>query len=184
MTQRDPAPGSLETIRRFVNTFDAEQDADALDSPESLERFLLDTGLFGEAESVTEDDLVRVRTVREALRALMHANHGDDLDPGAVPLLNDAAARAKLTFTFDPSHACAIESVTGGVDGAIGRVLAIVYRAMVEGTWERMKACRSDSCQWAFYDRSKNHSSKWCSMEVCGNREKARTYRRRRAVGA
>jgi predicted RNA-binding Zn ribbon-like protein len=184
MAQRDPAPGSLETIRRLVNSYDVEQNADALDRPEALMAFLLDTGLLDESAPVTEGDLLRVRAVREALRSLMHANHGDELDPSAVPVLNEAAARAKLTFTFDPSCACAIESVTGGVDGAVGRVLAIVYRAMVEGTWERMKACRRDSCQWAFFDRSKNHSSKWCSMEVCGNREKAQTYRRRNTVAS
>jgi predicted RNA-binding Zn ribbon-like protein len=184
MAQRDPAPGSLETIRRLVNTFDVEQNTDGLDSPHALKAFLLDVGLLGEAEPVTEDDLGRLRAVREALRSLMHANHGDELDPGAVPILNEAAARAKLTFTFDPSHACAMESVTAGVDGSIGRLLAIVYRAMVEGTWERMKACRRDSCQWGFYDRSKNHSSKWCSMEVCGNREKAQTYRRRHTAAS
>ena len=58
-------------------------------------------------------------------------------------------------------------------------MLAIVFRAMEDGTWARLKACREDTCQWAFYDRSKNRSATWCSMAVCGNRAKARTYRQR-----
>ena len=57
---------------------------------------------------------------------------------------------------------------------------AIVQRAIVDGTWARLKACRWDTCQWAFYDTSKNRSGSWCSMAVCGNRAKAAAYRRRR----
>jgi predicted RNA-binding Zn ribbon-like protein len=44
-----------------------------------------------------------------------------------------------------------------------------------------MKACAlHDSCEWAFYDWSKNRSGTWCDMAVCGNRAKARAYRERR----
>jgi predicted RNA-binding Zn ribbon-like protein len=52
---------------------------------------------------------------------------------------------------------------------------------MSEGTWSRLKACLADTCQWAFYDQSKNRSAHWCSMAVCGNRAKARAYRNRHA---
>ena len=51
---------------------------------------------------------------------------------------------------------------------------------MENDTWPRLKACRDDTCQWAFYDHSKNRSGHWCSMEVCGSRHKARQYRERR----
>ena len=52
--------------------------------------------------------------------------------------------------------------------------------ALVVGAWPRLKACRETTCRWAFYDASKNRSSIWCSMAVCGSRAKARTYRRRK----
>jgi len=52
----------------------------------------------------------------------------------------------------------------------------------VEGTWPRLKACANDTCQWAFYDISKNRSGRWCTMDACGNLMKARAYRRRRAA--
>jgi predicted RNA-binding Zn ribbon-like protein len=44
-----------------------------------------------------------------------------------------------------------------------------------------MKICRAGGCQIAYYDRSKNASRCWCSMQVCGNRNKTRAYRRRSA---
>jgi predicted RNA-binding Zn ribbon-like protein len=66
-----------------------------------------------------------------------------------------------------------------GADAVVAELLAIVHEAMADGTWTRLKACRSETCEWAFYDHSRNRSGTWCSMAVCGNREKARTYRRR-----
>jgi hypothetical protein len=39
--------------------------------------------------------------------------------------------------------------------------------------------CRSDTCQWTFYDNSKNGCGAWCSMRSCGSRAKARAYRER-----
>jgi len=46
-----------------------------------------------------------------------------------------------------------------------------------------IKKCESDSCVLFFYDASKNHSRRWCSMTACGNREKvAAHYRRQRAA--
>src|SRR5256885_5523159 len=46
--------------------------------------------------------------------------------------------------------------------------------AMTDGTWARLKACRNDQCQKAFYDTSKNRSGAWCSMAGCGSRLKDR----------
>ena len=51
--------------------------------------------------------------------------------------------------------------------------------AQAEGTWDRLKACPWDTCRWAFYDRSKNRSGRWCRMDVCGNRAKAAAFRAR-----
>lgn len=45
---------------------------------------------------------------------------------------------------------------------------------MLDGTWQRLKACRE--CSWAFYDHSKNVAGSWCSMKVCGGRVKQRAY--------
>ena len=68
-----------------------------------------------------------------------------------------------------------------GVQGALGSVLAAAAEAMADGSWQRLKACRSDTCRWAFVDHARNRSRQWCSMSVCGNREKARVFRQRHA---
>jgi predicted RNA-binding Zn ribbon-like protein len=110
---------------------------------------------------------------------LLAANNGGDLDAGALETLNGAAERAALAVRFGPDGRATLKTGTGGVDGAIGRVLEAVCAGMEEGGWERLKACANGRCGWAFYDRSRNRSGKWCSMDVCGNRVKTRTYRRR-----
>jgi len=43
----------------------------------------------------------------------------------------------------------------------------------------RIRLC--PNCGWAFVDRSKNSSRRWCSMETCGNREKARRHAKKKA---
>ena len=86
---------------------------------------------------------------------------------------------------FDPDGRSArLEPVRAGVDGAIGRLLAIFERSQCDGTRERMKGCPDLECGWAFYDWSKNRSATWCDMAVCGNRAKARAYRERRQRGS
>lgn len=59
----------------------------------------------------------------------------------------------------------------------IGQILAVVVEAAGDGSWQRLKACREHRCEWAFYDRARNRSGRWCSMAVCGTRSKMQTYR-------
>jgi predicted RNA-binding Zn ribbon-like protein len=68
-----------------------------------------------------------------------------------------------------------------GAAGGLGLLLAAVGEAMADGSWQRMKACKSDTCRWAFIDHARNRSRQWCDMAVCGNREKARTFRKKSA---
>jgi predicted RNA-binding Zn ribbon-like protein len=52
------------------------------------------------------------------------------------------------------------------------------------GKLDRIRQCNDDHCGWLFFDVSKNRSRRWCSMEDCGNRAKARRhYRKNKAAG-
>lgn len=176
----NPAPGELETVRRFVNTFDLEKhEPEKLDSPEALAAWLAEQGLTARRPKAGPADLRRAREVREALRNVLLANNGHDADPEAVATLNRAAARARVAPAFEDHGSWRIAPAAEGVDRGIGELLAIVLRAMADGSWLRLKACGEDTCQWAFYDKSKNRSGHWCSMSECGNRAKARAYRAR-----
>ena len=171
------APPELEVLQRFVNTFDVETGADELDSPATLRRFLADAGL--PAGRLTAEDLERARRVREALRSLMGINNGQPLDPGAPEVLAAAGRAATLHVEVDGEGRARLSPAGGGLDAALAVLLAAVARAQEDGSWKRMKACAAHTCQWAFYDHSRNRSRTWCDMAVCGNRAKARSYRAR-----
>ncbi len=182
-TKRQRAPGELELVRQFVNSFDVEDAQDALGDPAGLAAWLREHDLLEAQAEVGEEDRRRAVAVREALRALLLANNGGERDPDAIATLHEAAGRAgvALRFTEDGSG---LEPSAGGVDGALGRLLTIVHAAEHDGTWPRLKACPWHTCHWAFYDNTKNRSGVWCTMEVCGNRAKAKAYRERRAAAA
>jgi predicted RNA-binding Zn ribbon-like protein len=181
MQKRQQAPGELEHVRAFVNTFDMEEGEDGLDTPSALSAWLAEHGLLGGSVRATAADLREALEIREALRELLLANTDHAPAPNAAATLDAAARRARVEVRFDADGGH-LESCAGGVTGALGRLLAIVQGAMANGTWERLKACRRESCQWAFFDNTKNHSGVWCTMETCGNRAKAQAYRARHAA--
>ncbi len=180
---RPPAPGALALVQDFVNTNDREGRRDDLTTPQRLRRWLTGHGLLEDDAPVSDADLGRALDLRESLRALMLANHGEPLAAEVVAGLNRVASDAPLVVRLDDTGHARLAPAAAGVDGALARLLAIVSTAVVEGTWSRMKACREDVCRWAFYDTSKNRSGAWCSMAVCGNRNKVRAYQRRRRGG-
>lgn len=176
---KESAPGALALVEAFVNTRDLEEPRDDLASPAQLETWLRDHGLLRGDAALGAAELERAIAVREALRALLLANNGSESDPAAIATLQRAAAASPLVVRFDGASTT-LEPAASGLDGAMARLLAAVHAAMADGTWPRLKACRSDTCHWAFYDHSKNRSGAWCSMATCGCRVKARTYRQRR----
>ena len=153
------APEPLRAVQEFINSVDLENDIDWL--PAWLEERSLGA------------QLERARELREALRALALANNVFPLDAGAVAVVNDAAGRLSLELSDD-----GLLGVRSDGD-EIDRIVALAFAAMLDGTWERLKACRN--CHWSFYDYSPNRSATWCSMQLCGNRKKTRAYRRRKA---
>lgn len=178
---RAPAPGPLRLVQRFVNTNDLETGPDLLPDAAALRAWFAEAGLGDVA--VDAEDHARAIALREAIRELVCAHAGLPHDPAAGEIVNEAGRRAGLRPVLaDP--ATRFEPAAGGADGALGRIVAAIHASIAAGTWERLKACERDICRWAFYDHSKNRSGHWCSMAVCGQREKnRRAYRRRRARG-
>jgi predicted RNA-binding Zn ribbon-like protein len=175
----NPAPGDLELIRSYINTWDADDDTERLARPADLRDWLAEHGLLDADAPVSATDHRHALELREALRALLMANAGLDLDPGAGRTLDAVSRRARLSLRFDEHGHVRAEPEAAGVSGALGRLLALVADAQEEGTWPRLKACLADDCQWAYYDLSRNRSAVWCDMASCGNRQKVRSYRER-----
>ena len=128
---------------------------------------------------IGDRELAELVAIREALRALLAANNsGEPAPPEALETLNRRSATPTVGVRFTAEGA-ELVACCGGLQAALARLLAIVYAAIGDGTWRRLKVCPADDCRWAFYDRSRNRSGTWCEMGECGNRAKARAYRER-----
>jgi predicted RNA-binding Zn ribbon-like protein len=178
---RPKAPGRLETLQRFVNTYNKDFPPawDRLGTPSKARAWLLQKRLVTTPVRITHADVDRLRELREAIRALVAANHGTAMPPDALETLRREGAGVRLRVGFGSRGATELEPVGRGADAAVATVLDILHEAQVTGVWPRLKACRR--CGYAFFDRSKNRSAAWCAMSICGNRTKNRTYRRRHA---
>ena len=181
---REPAPGRLALVQMLVNTVDREHGPDLFDDvggPRRVARRARAARARRERRRSATSSAAR--ELREALRvADARQQRRAARTPGARAVLEAAAARAELRPMFPPEGPELVPA-RGGVDGALGRVVAAAFAAMLDGSWSRLKACPRDVCGWAFYDRSSNASATWCSMAVCGGRVKAGAYYRRRRAG-
>ncbi|HSR26591.1 MAG TPA: ABATE domain-containing protein [Candidatus Eisenbacteria bacterium] len=182
------APGSLGLVQEFVNTLEMEpgprgEDVEQIGTAEALTAWLDEHGLLSGGPAGAAD-VARAVELREAIRRLLFANNGGSVDEADLALLNRVAGECGLRPRFVAGGRAVLEPAAEGVQGALGRLLAAVSEAMSEGTWHRLKACADDRCRWAFYDSSRNRAGHWCSMESCGNRAKARQFRRRRRTAA
>lgn len=181
--RRPAAPGRLELLRTFLNTVDLEGGEDDFATPEQLAAWLVERGLLPRGATLGAPQLSATIAFRETLREVLEAKAGHADAADSLARLDEIAARVPLRVRM--GHQPRLEPERqSGIDAAIGRFLAIIYEAVTQGTWQRMKVCRNDTCRWAFYDSSRNRSGAWCTMAICGNRMKGRAFRRRHPAGA
>ena len=110
-------------------------------------------------------------------------NGGQAVAPGLATSFNQFAQELPLSVQLT-AGAAVLLSRAQGFDAVLARLLSIVFEAMRDGSWERIKICPGHGCRWAFYDASKNQKRTWCSMAVCGNRAKVRSYQERKRLAA
>jgi predicted RNA-binding Zn ribbon-like protein len=176
---REQAPSELRLVQRYLNTWNHEFPSgwDRLGSGKKATRWLASAGLIRRGEQVSDREAEQLREVRDALRTIV----GREVSGmGSAVRVLAHAADGCVKVTFGPDGGTTLEALAGGSDGAIARLHIRIHESQLAGEWQRLKACRE--CGWAFYDRSKNRSSAWCAMAICGNRMKNRSYRRRRTA--
>jgi hypothetical protein len=176
-----PAPGDLELVQRFMNLHEHRPGAagDLPPSRELLEEFLRSRGLLEDDRPFTDADREAALELHRALHAKVRTPDGAGLADRDVAAIDQAVRGAGLRPLFGRGGP-ALVPTEGGVAGALGRIVAVAFLADLEGTWEGLKGCAGDDCNAVFFDRSKNHSGRWCSMSTCGNRAKVRAWRERR----
>lgn len=172
-------PAHVALLTGFANTFDVENDVDAIARRSQLVGWLVEGELLTRRTSASDDDLALARRLRDGLRDALASHH--EARPTCRTLEAVVAELPlRLSCRVEPPR---LRPVDDGVRGALAEIVVAMNDAVNDGSWQRLKLCLAGDCAVAFYDASKNRSRSWCSMEVCGNRAKTRTYRaRQRAV--
>jgi predicted RNA-binding Zn ribbon-like protein len=174
----------IDLLVDFVNTRDVEEETDSIAEPAQLTEWIAER--TGEPlPELQSDDVRRVQGLRESLRALMRANNGGRLREADLAALRAAAERSRFRLAFDPDDGgLELTPARADLSGFESSLLLALEHLQCHEIWPRLKACTDDGCQWAFYDTTRNRSRTWCSMDVCGNRQKTKRYRKRKGTGA
>ncbi|MFJ9004645.1 CGNR zinc finger domain-containing protein [Streptomyces canus] len=159
-----------------------------LDSPEVLCAWIVGSGLVPDGTDLTHADpswLVGFRELRGRIGQLVRGapGHGYDL---ALAHVNDVARAAPpapravrdedgaLVRELDGPPGCA--ALLGAIArDAVGLLTDPVARAAI-------RECEGDNCPIVYLDTSRGRRRRWCSSEVCGNRERVARHRRRAAL--
>lgn len=176
------APGRLEIVREFLNTWripnDTRVSQDMLQATGTIARF--QTRYFAGLGGPVEPE--QLLHLRDDLRGVLGTgdvsviNRWLTIQPVQTMLVQDEAGIPAIYYQ-PAAGPCAL----------CGAVLAIVVEAVAQKTWPRLKACLD--CQWVFYDHTKNGNRVWCRMVAsgpegrsCGSISKVRRWRERQKI--
>jgi len=170
------------SVTEFVNTLDLTHGYDVLQDQGRLAAWLASRGSQPDEVPAMHDVALAVE-VREAIRDLLGMNSGSTPSPASWEVVGRVSRMVSVSLEVETGHT-AIRPAGAGLLREVASVIVAMHSAMADGTWSRIKICRNPDCRWAFYDRSRNHARVWCTMAECGNRMKARRFRRRRVPQA
>lgn len=130
--------------------------------------------------------LARARALRELARGLIEARRsGAALDTDHLNEYLHAYLSAP-TLGRDEDGKLVLTRVTRAepVAALLGPVAQALAELLADGDFALVKQCEHPDCILWFYDRTKAHKRRWCSMGTCGNRYKAAQFRKKAAARA
>ncbi|MFD9335225.1 CGNR zinc finger domain-containing protein [Streptomyces sp. NPDC060028] len=176
----------LDLVATFGSRKDIEGTEGIRDGDE-LRLWLVGTGLVPGGTPLTQiqtDWVQAFRALRVDVESLVRA------ELAAAGPDRDALARVNAAAAGPPPGLCAVpdqeghlvRELCGGLE--CGALLAAVARDAVElltdpGDRALLRACEGEGCSRVYLDTSRGHRRRWCSSELCGNRERVARHRRR-----
>ncbi len=158
----------LESARIVTPERGGELRALSHSDPQAAEMLLRKAQRLGSALRMAFDALLhRQRMLREWIEPVNE-------------ILRITEGHDELVFT---DHDLEIEFVAreGGLEWLLAAVARSGAEIIAEGTRARLRLCANPHCGLFFYDTSRTHRRRWCSMTLCGNRSKVAAFARRHA---
>ncbi len=127
--------------------------------------------------------LEEVVTFRRRLRnLLLKVVTGQRPSSGDVRLLNQVlGVPASIPIARAQQDGLAYVASGRLTEGLEVPVAISTVELLTSGERQFIKRCPGSRCGWLFLDQSRNKTRRWCSMEICGNRKKARLHYARKA---
>ncbi|MGW4023002.1 CGNR zinc finger domain-containing protein [Streptomyces sp. NPDC005009] len=187
------APHELrfDTGRVCLDLLATTHPVERLGSVEVLRAWITGSGLVPAGTALAHADTswpVAFRELRGQLSPLVRGRSA----PG-VPSYDLALARVNELARAAPPVPRAVPGEDGvlvrRLDGPPGRaaLLAAVARDAVDLLTDpvalgSLRQCEGDNCPIVYLDTSRGRRRRWCSSEICGNRERVARHRRRAAL--
>ena len=130
--------------------------------------------------------LQAARTLRETIRTLVERRKtGKRVDPEALnAFLDEARNHLELVSKKDGSLQLIRRWKQRSAEEILAPLAESAADLLVHGDFDLIRRCESEDCVLWFYDRTKSHHRRWCSMATCGNRHKVAEYRRRQQASS
>lgn len=127
--------------------------------------------------------LTAARDLREEVRHLVKSRKAEI--PLDLAQLNKflTEARSHLELNQDKNGSLNVNRIWEHrtPQQALAPVAEAAADLLTTGDFELIRRCENESCVLWFYDRTKSHHRRWCSMTSCGNRHKVAAFRNRRS---
>ncbi|MGW1159063.1 CGNR zinc finger domain-containing protein [Streptomyces sp. NPDC002513] len=160
-----------------------------LDSVERLRAWIAGAGLVPRGTPLAGVDAGWLRAfweLRLHLGTLVRGELEGRPAQGALARVNAVARQA-------PPVPCAVRAEGGALVRRLRalpgceELLAVVAREAIElltdpGARAGLRQCAGDNCPVVYLDTSRGRRRRWCSSEICGNRERVARHRRRAAL--
>jgi predicted RNA-binding Zn ribbon-like protein len=186
LSEKFSVPEELALLYDFVNTLDLRRyveqgvvhaGGDELATPRDMEAWMRRHRLLPSGKHIDAAEHRQALDLRGALRALLELSPAERGNVAVAHRLTAASRDYPLALAVAGDGTVRLEAAPGS--SLLGRILAQTYGLAETDRLARVKACASEECRWIFFDRSKPANRHWCSSNLCGNRQKTRTYRSR-----
>lgn len=149
-------------------------------------RWMQRSGFLEEISTLPDDmlDLIEeARELRAIARELVEQRKAGLCRSGSAERLNAFLREYQRYPVLSCSNADEVRLVWQPTSSSraqlLGAVAEAVARLLAEADFKLVRQCEDQECMMWFYDRTKAHRRRWCSMALCGNRNKVAAYRKR-----
>jgi predicted RNA-binding Zn ribbon-like protein len=161
-------------IRHYLDLITWAHFANAINSSQKKKLLQISRENQGEANQTYKDSIQLREAIYEYVVSLINR---DEVPPANTQLINQWISRAfsNLELTqLDNSFVLDWKAENFGLESVLWPITRSFVDLITSDARDRIKLC--SNCGWVFVDNSKNKSRRWCSMETCGNRVKARRH--------